>query len=163
VEGQSAEKLAFQRILFCTDFSDTADRAFQYALDLFSKYHSAELILLHVIPEPGAQFWKTYLYEINEVDNLAVQHIDDKLTQSYRSLLPPGVNLTVEIRTGRDSMQILECAREKQVDLIVMGRQGKSPVRRILFGNITEEVARQADCPVLIVPASYQGPVSGGQ
>lgn len=154
MEAQSAEKLAFQRILFCTDFSDAADRAFQYALEIYTQYQSVELILLHVIPEPGAQFWKTYLYEINEVDKLAVQHIDDKITQSYRSQLPPGVNLTVEIRTGRDSMQILECTRQKLVNLIVLGRQGKSPVRRILFGNITEEVARQADCPVLIVPVS---------
>jgi nucleotide-binding universal stress UspA family protein len=155
MEGQPAEKFAFQRILFCTDFSDTADRAFRYALDLYSRYNSAALILLHVIPEPGAQFWKTYLYEVDGVDNLAVQHIQEKITQSYRSQIPPEVKLEVEIRAGRDSVQILECAKEKKVDLIVIGRQGKSSFRRVLFGNVTEKIARQADYPVLIVPASY--------
>lgn len=156
MEGQPAEKLAFQRILFCTDFSETADRAFRYALDLCSKYKSASLIVLHVIPEPDAQFWKTYLYEVDSVDNLAVQHIEDKITQAYRSKIPPEIEYEVEIRVGRDFTQILDCASEKNVDLILIGRQGKSSLRRLHFGNVTEKIARKADCPVMIVPASYR-------
>ena len=56
----------FQRILFCTDFSRNADLAFSFALDLARRTPGTLLYLLHVIPEPEAQFWKTYLYEVEE-------------------------------------------------------------------------------------------------
>jgi len=73
-----------------------------------------------------------------------------------RSKLPPSVQLKVEYRVGKDWEEILAFANEKQVDLIVMGRQGHSNLQKHLFGNVTEKITRKADCAVLVVPLSYQ-------
>jgi nucleotide-binding universal stress UspA family protein len=146
----------FRRILFCTDFSENADFAFEVAVDVALRRPEATLYLLHVIPEPDAQFWKTYIYEVENVDAKARHDIDEKIASSYLPKVPPGVNLQVEIRIGRDYQAILDFAREKHVDLIIMGRHGRSSLEKVLFGNVTEKVARKSECAVLIIPMSFR-------
>ena len=66
----------FERILFCTDFSQNAYDAFGFAVDAASRRPGCLLYILHVIPEPDAQFWKTYIYEVEDIDKKAKQDID---------------------------------------------------------------------------------------
>jgi nucleotide-binding universal stress UspA family protein len=147
----------FKRILFCTDFSENADFAFACALDAAQRSPDCVLYLLHVIPEPDAQFWKTYLYQIDEdLDARAKQAIDVKIAESYLPRVPEGMNFEVQISIGKDYMKILEFAEEKDVDLIVMGRQGRGAWGTVLFGNVTEKVTRKAECAVLVVPLSFK-------
>jgi len=145
-----------QRILFCTDLSENADFAFSFAIDAAIRRPASELFLLHVIPESESQFWKSYIYEVEGVDDKAKHDLDLRIEQAYTSKLPAGLNMQTEFRIGKDYEVILDFAREKQVDLIVMGRQGRGSLQKALFGNVTEKVARKADCAVLIVPLSYQ-------
>lgn len=146
----------FERILFCTDLSDNAEIAFRFAVDAAMRRPGCELILLHVIPESEAQFWKTYVYEVEDVDNKAKHDLDERIDEAYRTGLPEGVTLQVEYRIGRDWQEILAFAREKRVDLIVLGRQGHSALEKAFFGSVTEKIVRKADCPVLVVPMTYK-------
>lgn len=146
----------FERILFCTDFSENADLAFEFALDAVKRRPGSQLYLLHVIPEPDAQFWKTYLYEVDDIDNKAKRDIDKYIEDHYLPRVPEGVNLTREFRIGKDSNEILKFAKEKQIDLIVIGREGHGgPLRGMLFGDVAERVTSKADCAVLVAPLSY--------
>ena len=142
----------YQRILFCTDFSDNADKAFTYALDAAVRRPGSMLYLLHVIPEPDAQFWKTYIYEVEGVDEKAKQDIDQKIAEVYLPRIPETVQFKVAMTIGRDYVQILEFAQQETVDLIVVGRHGRSALENVLFGNVAEKVVRKAPCPVLVVP-----------
>jgi nucleotide-binding universal stress UspA family protein len=141
-----------RKILFCTDFSDNASVAFDFALDAAARRPGCILYLLHVIPEPEGEFWKTYVYEVEGVDRKAKQDIDEKIRREYLPRVPAGVELRVEMRIGRDYVEILSFAREQQVDLIVLGRHGRGALESLFFGNVTEKVARKAECPVLIIP-----------
>lgn len=156
MEENGTIKTVFHRILFCTDLSENADFAFTFALDAARRRPGSELYILHVIPETEAQFWKTYVYEVDDVDNKAKRDLDDRMKQTYLARIPGDVNAAIEYRIGKDWQEILDFARHKQVDLIVMGRQGSSALQKALFGNVTEKVTRKADCAVLIVPLSYQ-------
>jgi len=149
-EGACGE--LYRRILFCTDFSENADAAFDYALDAAARRPGCVLHLLHVVPEPDAQFWKTYIYELDDVDEKAKHDIDAKIDADYRPRVPAGVDFRVTMCVGRDYLKILEFAREQDVDLIVLGRHGHSALENVLFGNVTEKVVRKAHCPVLVVP-----------
>jgi nucleotide-binding universal stress UspA family protein len=146
----------FDRILFCTDLSDNADLAFRFAVDAAMRRPGCELILLHVIPESEAQFWKTYVYEVEDVDNKAKHDLDERIAEAYRTGLPEGLTLQIEYRIGKDWQEILAFAKEKRVDLIVIGRQGHSNLEKAFFGNVTEKIVRKADCPVLVVPMTYK-------
>lgn len=142
----------FQRILFCTDFSANAQDAFRYAVDAAIRRPGCTLYLLHVIPEVDAQFWKTYIYEVDNIDQKARQDIDEKIEKTYLPMLPAGVTLKVEMRVGKASSMILEFADQIGADVIIMGRTGRSALQRTLFGNVTKTVASKARCAVLIIP-----------
>jgi nucleotide-binding universal stress UspA family protein len=156
MESRQLPQTPFVRILFCTDLSENADFAFRFAVDAAMRRPGCELYLLHVIPESEAQFWKTYIYEVEDVDNKARRDLDQRIDEAYRTGLPEGVTLQVEYRIGKDWQEILAFAKEKRVDLIVIGRQGHSALEKAFFGNVTEKIVRKADCPVLVVPMSYK-------
>ena len=147
---------AFQRILFCTDFSENANFAFNFAVDAATRRPGSQLYLLHVVPETEAQFWKSYIYEVDGVDDKAQHDINERIDQTYRSRLPEGLELKVEFRIGKDYQEILNFTRENRIDLIVMGRQGHNALQKAFFGNVTEKVVRKADSAVLVVPLSYR-------
>lgn len=145
-----------ERILFCTDFSENADFAFHFAVDAASRRPGCMLYLLHVVPEPEARFWNTYLYEVEDVEEKGRGDMERRIADAYLSHTPPGVHVQIAICVGRESEAILRFAEEKDVDLIVMGRQGSSALGTLLFGNVAEVVARKAACAVLIVPLRFK-------
>ncbi|MDD4737421.1 MAG: universal stress protein [Kiritimatiellae bacterium] len=146
----------FRRILFCTDFSENADFAFEFAVEQARRLEGCALYLLHVVPEPEAQFWRTYLNEVDDVESKGREDMERKIQESYRARLPAGVGMQVEVRTGTDYDQILEFAEEQKIDLLIMGRQGRSSLGKVLFGNVTEKVVRKARCPVLVIPLCFE-------
>lgn len=145
----------YRKILYCTDFSENAAYAFTYALDAAVHRTGVILHLLHVVPEPEAQFWKTYIYEVEGVDDKARRAIDEKIAEDYLPRVPASVTLKVEVSVGKDYLKILEYARAIGADLIVLGRHGHSALENVLFGNVTEKVVRKAECPVLVVPMEH--------
>lgn len=146
----------FKRIVFCTDFSENADFAFDFALE--QARHSADsiLYLLHVMPEPEAQFWRTYVCEVEEVETKGREQVEQRIREVYAARVPPGMRFEAEIRSGTDYQEILNFAAEKQADLIIIGRQGASSVGKVFFGNVTEKVVRKSTCPVLVVPLTFE-------
>ncbi len=53
---------------------------------------------------------------------------------------------------GKPHEFIVQEAKEKEIDLIVMGTHGKSGFKRVLMGSVAQNVLGQAPCPVLVVP-----------
>jgi nucleotide-binding universal stress UspA family protein len=74
--------------------------------------------------------------------------------------MPAGMDLTVEFRVGKDHQEIVKFIEEKNIDLVILGRQGKGSFQKAFFGNVTEKVARHASCAVMIIPLSYQEKLS---
>jgi len=137
----------------CTDFSPNAGYAFEFAVDAAVRRENAQLYLLHVIPEPDAQFWRTYIYDSDfNVDEKAKADLDDKIDREYRPKVPVSVPFEVAFRIGKDYQKILEYADEISADMIVVGRQGMNPLKKIFFGSVAEKIATRAKCPVIVVP-----------
>jgi len=141
----------YRTILCCTDFSPNADHAFEYAVGSAVRHAGCALVLLHVLPEPEAQFWKSYLAKVDGVDDKAKADIDKKINDTYRPRVPADVNFQTAFRIGNPAQTILDYAKEIKADLIVIGRQGHGAV---FFGNVTTRVVRYSPCPVLVVPLS---------
>lgn len=156
MENRFDTSSALSRILFCTDFSQNADFAFFFAVDAAMRRPGCELYLLHVVPESESQFWKTYIYEVEDVDSKARRDIDQRIQQSYLDKLPQGLEAKVEFRVGRDHEEILNFANQMDIDLIVIGRHGHSTLQTALFGNVAEKIVRKADCAVMVIPLSFQ-------
>jgi len=145
----------FKRILFCTDFSESADAAFEFALDAAIRRPDSTLHLLHVIHEPDAQYWKAQLAEVENINAEAKKAIDAKVAATYLSRVPKGVDVKTVFRIGPAATTILEFAKAEKIDVIILGRHGHSSVGKTLFGSVAEKIVRKADCAVLVVPLSY--------
>jgi len=142
----------FKKILFCTDFNTDAMKAFHYALNIAEGNRNSEVIIYHAIPEPDAQFWKSYIYEVEDVDTKAKQDIDRKIADVYLHAIPKGVRWSSEFSIGNVGEEILEESKRQKVDLIVIGRGAGSNMINRMLGNFAEKVVRKAHCPVLVVP-----------
>ena len=138
-------------ILVPTDFSDSAENALMYAIDLAQK-ESAELILLHVyhleptvsyidVPVPDDEI---KLSEEKWMEKLRTLQVKITHAGGVRSQLVARLDLAVD--------GIIKEAEERNCDLIVMGTHGESGLKDLLFGSITSRVIDRAHCPVIAVP-----------
>lgn len=152
------------KILFPTDFSDAAQNAFLYALQLADKF-GAQIITLHA-------------YELPQLSDIelspALQKFYDNMDlyefESYRDSIPPlvetarahgfdQVEMQHVLKQGDPESAILEVAVNDAIDLIVMGTTGARGIKEIFMGSTAGEVMENAPCPVLGVPekASFDG------
>ncbi len=142
----------FKKILFCTDFNTDAMTAFHYTLNIAEGNTDSEIIIFHAIPEPDAQFWKSYIYEVDNVDEKAKADIDKKIQEVYLPKIPEGISFSSHFAVGNVGEEILKHSVEIDADLIVIGRGAGANMVNRLLGNFTEKVIRKSHCPVLVVP-----------
>lgn len=74
-----------------------------------------------------------------------------KLAALRQQFLGAHAQVEVLVREGPAAQDILNTAETRAVDLIVMSTHGRSGVRRLLLGSVTEKVIHAAPCPVLAV------------
>ena len=77
----------------------------------------------------------------------------DYLTKSGESLKSKGITVRTIVNTGNAAEEILKAAHENKADLIAMSTHGRSGLRRLAFGSITDKVLRGSHVPVLMVRA----------
>lgn len=145
-------KNLFKKILFCTDFNTDAQTAFYYALNIAEGNEGSELIIYHVIPEPEAQFWKSYIYEVDDVDTKAQKDIDTIIEETYLQKIPEGISHSVRTAIGNVGEEILDISRHEDIDLIVIGRGSGANMINRLLGDFVKKLIHKASCPVLVIP-----------
>jgi len=100
-----------------------------------------------------------------EYDEIALQDIIKKEEGKAHAYMDPinskaveaGVKCEKIIRNGEaPCKEIVDTAKEQQVDMIVMGRHGKKNLMRLLVGASTVQVIGNAHCSVLVTPRNSQ-------
>lgn len=136
----------FHRVMFATDFSPEANAAAPYAISL-AQENRARLLLLHVIPqrEPGEDQQRVDL------------SVAEAIHQLYE-LVPKNVELgappEVGVEYGDAATRILEAAKQRGADLIVLGVReaaGRLGAATHLERATAHKVVAHAPCPVLTV------------
>jgi nucleotide-binding universal stress UspA family protein len=140
-------------ILCPTDFSEFSRHALDHALAVAHLYHST-VTLLHVCPfTPGAIYAPGI--GVAPTSLLTLEDRDAALAAMRRfaeTEAGPDTSIGFAVAEGNPADEILERARSKASDLVVMGTHGRSGFERLLLGSVTEKVLRKAPCPVLTVP-----------
>jgi len=152
--AHAASRLPFERVLCAVDFSDASLDAVRSALSLAGQSGSA-LTLLHVIEWPWGEPPPPHMEELPAAQRAALsefrRYLEDGARKRLESLIPSSAPFRCEarLRNGKAYVQILDVAAEERADLIVMGVRGRNPVDLAFFGSTTNQVVRQAPCPVL--------------
>lgn len=133
----------YSRILVATDLSDNTQPTIEKALKL-AKSFDAELILLHVIePIPA------YGYPgIADLESPLIDHAKEEMAQFGEKYGISSENLKVEF--GSVKTQVLHCANESKVDLIIVGSHGKHGLGPLL-GSSASAIVNGAQCDVLTI------------
>jgi nucleotide-binding universal stress UspA family protein len=140
------------RILVPTDFSKYSENAVRYAVAFAEKF-GAELHVLHVVQDlalfiPEAVLITPMVTPPLEQFKAAARAALDKVIKEMNLT---GLKVETEVAQGVPFNEIVRTAREKDVDLIVMGTHGHTGLAHMLLGSVAEKVVRKAPCPVLTV------------
>jgi nucleotide-binding universal stress UspA family protein len=102
-----------------------------------------KIIFLHSVPlwEEGG---------IPRIDDEAIEKARDRLQQSLKSV-PDGVDIKIEVPSGRPIDTIPKAARTHQVDVVITGMPLRSLLQEKLFGSTTAGLVRACTTPVLIL------------
>lgn len=139
-----------KKILFATDFSSNANKAFGFALNLAEK-HQAELIMLHVydvLPVYGHPFIAGPDEMTTQTGTSWENSLKKFFNQSNSDLQPR----YVAVENTSVVKGILSVIEKYQPQLVVTGTKGKSPVKELLLGSTTKALVKRSPVPVLAVP-----------
>ena len=136
----------FKKMLIAYDGSAPSDKATESALALAQSL-DAKVLLFAVArpPEPAT------MVEVDAMLDDAREHFGEQFKKIVQRARDIGVELTTDIAVGHPVEQIVHRAEIDHVDLVVLGRRGKSRFEKMLVGSTAEKVLRYAHCPVMVV------------
>ena len=144
----------YKKVLFCTDFSENSDYAFEFAFGI-AKRDEGLLYILHVIPSnPQQEMLRSHISEdiLRNIQKGLELELDDNYKEHYTKEIEDAVRFEVVTRSGREDKEIIEFAKNEKVDIIVMGTHGKTGIEHAFFGSVAEKVLRRSPIPVFIIP-----------
>lgn len=152
--------LKINRILYPTDFSQTAKQALGHALFLAEQFE-AELHMLHavVLHEGDPRAPERRFPEPSDILQHLFEIADSEMAQIIEANQAKTFTLIESKVKGFSAGQvILDYANEHDIDLVIMGTHGRRGPARMFLGSVTEEVTRQARCPILTLRSQENAP-----
>ena len=132
-------------ILVPLDFSEESRRAVDTALEIATS--TADVRVIHVAPDLAVTspevIWEVHTDEIRR-GNIEKAFRKEFAAEKYREL-------SMFVTFGDPGHGIADYAEQTATDLIVMPSHGRTGLRRLLIGSVTERVMRLAHCPVLVL------------
>ena len=144
--------ISLNKILCPIDHSDCSKDALRYAVS-FAMKDEAKLLLLHVIDirsfNEGLDAMSTQIPNEETIEQLRV-----KLINCIPEEIRNDMDVEAIVSQGIPFAEIISTAKEKEIDMIVIGSHGRTGLSHIMLGSVSEKVVRKAPCPVLTVRQS---------
>lgn len=135
-----------KQILVATDGSENAHYAVDEAISL-ARSSGARLVVAYVrhapLPVLGEPVYQRSL-------SRELRTAQETTALATTKACGVGVEVEVEIVEGNPAARILDLARSRDVDLIVVGSRGLGTLAGALLGSVSREVVHRADRPVLV-------------
>jgi nucleotide-binding universal stress UspA family protein len=146
--------IKLKKILCPLDFSENSQEALQFAIHLMLKDDDATLYLVHVVDSrvfdySGPMYEQEVPLMKVELDQSTREQLEKKLLAEVPEEIQNRVETTILF--GVPFVEIIKAARDKDIDLIVIGTHGRTGLAHMLIGSVAEKVVRKAPCPVLSV------------
>jgi len=143
---------AVQRILLATDVSAGVDRALPFAIEI-ARRHGSTVYAMHVTgpdlyPFPPPSPWPMLDRDAAELRDKSKMRLDEELA---------GVSHEIIFQAGETWETISKFIEARKIDLLVFSAPGQNNATATLFGSVTAEILRKAQCPALTVGASVAG------
>jgi nucleotide-binding universal stress UspA family protein len=144
----AATAIGFERIMVCTDFSTSSEKALQHAIAI-ARHFQSTLFLTHVVSSLGFVLaGPETAAAASEIAWRDARQLEDRLESAG---VLAGVKHKIAVREGHVWEQIQQVVADEKISLVVVGTHGRTGIRKLVLGSVAEDVFRHASCPVLTV------------
>ena len=151
-----------KKVIITVDYNPNSEKVVNKGYEL-AKMMNAEVCLLHVLSEMryyGIEYqpfmgYEGYAFPVDyNIQEEFVKVAEDYLQQAKRHI--GGENVSTKLVEGDTANEILKYSNECGADLIVMGTNGVTGAKEVVFGSNTINVIRKVDCATLVIPKGFQ-------
>ena len=140
-------RMQFNRIICATDFSDFSNRTVNYGIALAREFE-AKLYVCHVIDLSSVAIYGEFQLDPvglqNRIMEDAREQLEELIGQQHKEWEPL-------ITVGHTADEIARIVEEKNIDLVITATRGRSGLKRLILGSVTERLMRTLRCPLLVV------------
>lgn len=163
IKEHEVTSTVLKNILVALDGSSHAKNALTFALDLAEKYDANIEVLsvfhnihLPIVVDPMSSMDAFSTEIVLECMKAQKAQYEELLSQTTMQINKehPQLKVTATLKEGRPADKIIETAKEGDHDIIVMGNRGLGGIKQLFLGSVSDRVADEAPCPVLIVKAT---------
>lgn len=138
---------AINHIIVPVDLEEHTEKLIEYAAYIAKKL-DAKLTIAHVVePFPAIGDMELGMATIEEYTQNRIRHAEDFL----HKLAEPYPECEKKILKGEIVDEIVEYAKEKETEIIVIGTHGNKGIEKLLLGSVAERVVKSAHCPTLVM------------
>ncbi|HTF99804.1 MAG TPA: universal stress protein [Nitrospirota bacterium] len=137
--------VGWKTIVMATDGSRYSVQATEHAIS-FAQSYGGELKVLSVVDVP-TEFYAEAPQAVEDLVKKAKTYVAGVQKKAAEA----GVKAETFVGEAETYQAITNLAREQKADIIIVGSHGRTGVRRLLMGSVTENVIGHASCPVLVV------------
>ena len=139
-------KSLYMNILVPLDGSDYSKKALLQACDM-AKNYQANLILVYVVDKTRS----LNLLDKNEYLKMLRKFGEKVLIKGKETAQTKGMDVTTIMKEGNVTNEIVKLAKNKKCNLIIVGSKGLGAAARFFLGSVSNKVANNSPCSVLIV------------
>lgn len=149
--------MLIRNVLVAVDGSGNSDRALDFALDLAEKFGASitilnvsESLVMSGVPQESAAYSSGNTAVLAK-DLRAIQNEVVSKNVSHAKAVKPDLPVSSMLKEGDAASEIVNAAKDGGFDVIVVGHRGLGKMRERLLGSVSERVAHDAPCSVVIV------------
>ncbi len=139
----------YKKILVPLDGSELAEVVLPHVKEIVAGHGEAKVILLRIVEPLPAGTPPAVDFEV--VQKAGVKEAEKYLARIQAKLSKEGLNVEVEVLTGRPAETITDFVRREKVDLIALATHGRSGVSRWVFGSVADRLVRSSSVPILLI------------
>lgn len=144
-----------KHLLVPTDFSIASENAGYFAADLASRTNA--LLMLHHVYIPLESPFVGSEAELQILNTEAEAGILKKLQAQKKALQEQFPDCRISTSIGESPLieHLIHFAKQNKIDLVIMGTQGASGLRKTLIGSVSSRMIERCPIPMLFVPEKY--------
>ena len=138
-----------ETILVPIDFTAASYKAMVYAFSIAQRLHWS-VALVHVVVRSYAEGFVDSIPK-TDLRAMARREAQKKLDALASANRREDLSIRSVVRDGLPEYEILRTAEKIKAKMIVLGRQDRNPLSRLIFGSVSRDILDVARCPVLVI------------
>ena len=136
----------FRKLLVGYDGSPQSEKAVDIGFSLAECLDATVLVFAVARPpEPSTSV------ELEAVLDDAKEHFEEGFKKILEKARSNNIEVKTDMAVGHPAEQLIHRAEADGIDLIILGRRGRSMISRMMLGSVSERALRYAHCPVMVV------------